>query len=568
MSHPNPPRTSRPPWLRPLLISLAAVVALAIVAVIAVVVVDPFAPRTSAEATVGDGGFTASVDGVTVTGPAGVAPAGTRVTVTSISAPLPDDVRSFSEVVGTAVEVVLGDGLQPLLPLELTFRVDDGADPSRVFVLAEDESTGTGVAFTESSVDAVSGTVTAQVEHLSWFAPVAVDERTFSERVRDWIGEFAGTGSARPECFGVAPPEGPQFTAVRDDVVWPCLRRGGDGTGWELHSNSGLVWEVLTAPTAAYEPLTALTVPGILTAALANRLVAAGALEGDTVMLPLETLRGAFTDDSGGRFALRVEPGLSQLTTIMFGLSMILPEKWITLIERATCLFDVIKTATSSPSGESFRAILACAGSILAGAGGALIGIILTGPGLLATQLEGLARELMQTNTVEFRLGYADPNQVDGISADARWLYELPQESVPNPARQVSAVVPVDGHDVVFSHSSSVWVGCGGSDHEVWFFLDGNYSSLSFALGMLAHTPPGLTATFEIEAVGEEWWRYPFPWEYAEPLGSWSVTRGTVIARQTLPVDGIWFVIVRARTADPCGTADIGYGALLDAYVE
>jgi hypothetical protein len=539
------------------------VVAAALTALLTATALTACVPGDSSRVVVGGEGFVARIAGVTVSGPAGVAPEGTEVRLEAIDAPLPTDVTEFSAAVGTAISLTLDGGkLQPAEPLEVEFTVPESEDP--VFVIGEDSSTGTGTAFVESEWDPERRVVTATVDHLSWFSPVAVDEEKFSDKVADWIEQSAGVNTARPECVGA--DEKLRFSSIPDNIVWPCAEERGGAVEWSLQSNSGLVWEVLTEPQADYEPLTALTLSGIATIELA-KTVAAG-LKGDTVLLPLETLKGSFElGEAPYTIALQVEPGLSQVTTLLFGLSMMFPSKWLDLISQAECLVDVVKTATSSPSGESWRTVWGCVASILTGAGGTLLSILMTGPGLFATQMDGLSRELSQTNAVQFTLGYSDPTQLDDKPSGASWLYELPQEIVADPAEEVAAPVPVGDSTVVFQHSSSVWVGCEGKAHKIIFYLDGDYTELSFGLGLQAHAPEGMTADIEIRAVAEEDSRFVLPENYSGEIGRWSITRGQPLERQTVDVTGVWSVSVSAITSTPCGSADIGYAALLDAYV-
>lgn len=521
-------------------------------------------PGRSARASVGAGGFDVSIQGVHVIGPAGVAPEGTLVEVKAIDLPLSREVSSFAAPVASGVEITLdGGAVQPQEELQIVFEVPADSGSSNLFVLGEDESTGTGVAFVDSVWDAEHSTLTATVSHLSWFGAVDVDGDALSTKVGDWINQSLGVESAKPDC--VDADSALHFSKVPDDVVWPCAEETAGGASWSLQSNSGLVWEVLSEPKAHYDPLTALGLTGIATIEAVN-LIGPG-LEGDTVVIPMETLTGSFGGQSPYTIALQVEPGLSQIATIMFGLSMIFPTKWVELASRAECLVDVVQAATSSPSGETVRTILGCVGDFLEGAGGGLIGILLTGPGLLASQLEGIAREISQTNTVQFTLGYSDATQVASLPPGAAWLYELPQEIVPHDAEQVAASVPVGDKVVVFRNSSSVWVGCDGDVHVEIFYLDGEYSELSFGLGLLEHTPDGMSASFQMRVVGEDDSHFVLPQSFATDVGQWTLQRGTILERQTVSVEGVSSVALYSATDDACGTADIGYGALLDAYV-
>lgn len=542
----------------------ARVTASALLVALLVTALTACAPESSRVTTaVGSDGFRVEVGGVTVTAPAGVAPSGTSVVVEVVDAALPSDVTAFASAEGTGVSIVLDGGdLQPSEPLQVTFDVQKGAGGADLFVVGEDPSAGTGVSFVESAWDARESTITATVEHLSWYAPVRVDGEKLSDKIRAWLDESLGVQSAKPSC-----PQSTtlRFSDVRDDVVWPCAAESSRGVDWSLHSNSGLVWEVLTDPKAIYDPLTATSIAGIATIEAVNLI--GSALEGDTVVVPLETLSGRFDEAAPYTIALQVEPGLSQIATVMFGLSMILPKGWVERASKGECLVDIVKAATSSPSGETIRTILGCVGEFLGGTAGALMGIVLKAPGLLATQLQGLVREITQTNTVQFTLGRVDPNQVEALPSGATWLSEIPQEITSRSSEAVVAVVPVGDDDLEFAHSSSVWVGCDGATDTAIFYVDGDYTELNFGLGLQEHTPVGLSAEFVVSVVSVEDSRLIPPQSSATEVARWTVERGTILERQSIPLDGVWSVSISATSQGECGSADIGYGALLDAYV-
>lgn len=517
----------------------------------------------SAKTTVGTDGFTIAISGASASGPAGVVAPGTSVRMEAIDAPIPREVAAFAQVAGAAVSLTL-NGSQPLAPVEVAFDVSEGADSDLLFVIGEDAASGTGVSFVESSWDAAEEKLVASVEHLSWFAPVKVDTDKLSDRVAAWINQSLGTRSAKPSCFGSDPDL--EFSSVTDNIAWPCVSESTSGVEWSLQSNSGLVWEILTQPKAAYKPLTALSVTGLATIETV-RLIGDG-LEGDTVLLPLETLRGSLRSGQSATFALQVEPGLSQVATLVWGLSMIFPSKWLDIASNGECMVGVVKAGTSALSGETIHAVLSCMASVLKGAGGKLFGILLTGPALLSTQLEGLAREIARTNTVQFTLGYRDDNQLDSLPAGATWLYGLSKEGTYHSGLKDSAAVPVGDNEVVFENSTTVWVGCNGEVSKTSFYLDADESELSFSLGLQDIAPEGMSAEFLITAIDDEHRRFIFPETYAAELGRWTVTRGEPLDRQSISLDGFWVVTIYAATDSPCGDSDEGYAALLDSYVK
>lgn len=515
---------------------------------------------TTAAVEASDNGFSIAVRGVEVQVPAGATDAGTNVTLDTIEAPIPDDVSTFASPIGTSVAMSL-EGKQPQQPLTATFDVPNDVDPGTVFVLGEDSSTGSGVAFIESTFDNSRSTVTATIDHLSWFTPVVLEEESLTSQVRDWINESLGTSSATPECFGAENEL--EFTAVPDNVVWPCANPSGSGTEWSLQSNSGLVWQVLTKPTSSYEPLTSLSLSGLATAALYNSIK--GSLKGDTVMLPLETLEAKFTATPPYEIALKVEPGLSQVATIMWGLSMILPSKWMDVASSGECLANIVQAATSSISGETMRTVFECIGSVLEGTGGDILGIMLTGPGLLATQLEGIGREIMQTNAVQFELDYRNNDRVGKLPGAAAWLYDLPNNL--KSADQLHSDLPVlIGDDpVTFSNSTQLITRCYPANTSQSFSNWDNWTRMSFAIALTDQVPKDASITVSIGMATEAG-------SVPNATMSWTLKPGESIPRQELDITGVrsvW-VFVEPSMPIPCGNDifAVEVAQLLDAYME
>ncbi|TFD11313.1 hypothetical protein E3T26_12885 [Cryobacterium sp. TMT1-21] len=517
--------------------------------------------ETTATVEAGDGGFSIAVHGVEVKAPAGTTNVGTRVQLDTIDASLPEDVSTFATPTGTAISLTL-EGKQPQKSLTATFDIPKEVDPATVFIIGEDPSTGSGVAFVESTFDTSRSTISASVEHLSWFSPVVVEEESFSNQVRDWINESLGTSSDAPDCFGEKNEL--MFSPVTDNVVWPCATETATGATWSLQSDSGLVWQVLTEPTAQYEPLTSLSVSGIATAAVYNQIK--GALKGDSVMLSLETLKAEFSEAPPYTIALKVEPGLSQVATIMWGLSMILPKKWMDLAASGECLVGIVKAGTSSISGESLRSTLGCVGSALEGTGAAILGILLTGPGLLATQLQGLAREITQTNAVQFTLGYRNTNRVGELPSEATWLDDLPQEINPREAMDESASISIDGTHLSFPNSTNFWVGCGGEVDDTTFYPDSDFTTLNLASAVEDIAPEGMTVLVQIGVLYEEGLTPVL--EDRTKIAEWTVQKGTITPRQEIDISGVVALHIYTSTTDECSDEDKGYLVLLDPFVK
>lgn len=517
---------------------------------------------TTATVTASDGAFSIAVRGVEVQLPAGATDEGTDVRLEAIDAPIPPDVSTFATATGVGIALTL-EGKQPQQPLTATFDVPPDIDPESVFVIGEDATTGSGVAFVDTTFNAARSTISATLTHLSWFTPVVVEEQSFSVQLRDWINEALGTSSTAPECL--EEESDLQFSPVSDNVVWPCATVAGSGAEWKLHSNSGLVWQVRTEPVAQYRSLTTLSISGGATAAVYNQIQ--GALEGDSVMLSMETLEGSFTDPPPYKIALKVEPGLSQVATIMWGLSMILPQRWMDLASEGECLIGVVQSAVSSVSGETLRSVLECVESVLTGSAGDILGILLTGPGLLATQLQGIAREIMQTNAVQFTLSHRNQDGVDHIPEEAAWLYDLPNNL--KSADQLHSDLPVLIGDerVRFPNSTQLMTRCYPANTVQSFEISKDWTSMNFAIALTELVPAGASVTIGIGMVN----RTDSATRVPDAAISWTLKPGDSLPRQQLDITDVQIVRVYVESSEPipCGNdifaAEVAQ--MIDAYV-
>lgn len=138
----------------------------------------------------------------------------------------------------------------------------------------------------------------------------------------------------------------------------------------------------------------------------------------------------------------------------------------------------------------------------------------------------------------------------------ATWLSAVPSEAGENSGRGVDVAIQRIDQTLTFPSSTSQWIGCQGSVAETTYQLDGQYTTLSLAFGLLVHTPEGLTVHLEIGVDGA-----------SKPLLRESVTVGTVLERQELDVTGASTLTVRASTDDQCTISSTAYGAFLDTWL-
>lgn len=537
--------------------AIAGAVAIALAIAVSITVTSLVQPRSSATTTVGEHGFELAVDGVAARGPAGVAPPGTEVRLDIVDHEMTADLGQFATTIGSTVRLELGDDLQPSAPIELIFDVAAG-EGGQPFVLGQSDESPLGAEFLETTWSAEDGRLTAQAEHLSWFSPVRVDSASLGERFGTWISEFLGSRTSPPACYGEEVRfRGLTFTidAVQDDVVWPCLVPDEDTLRLSLQSNSGLVWEVLTFPEGTPAPQSATSLSGAVTLALFNQMDAV--LEGVGVVVPRETFATDFSAADAFRVVeVQVEPGLSQVATIMWGLDLLFPASWLEKVARAECLIDIVTSTTSGASADILRTILSCVGTFLGGAVGAVVSILLSAPALLAAQLEGIFREIADSNNVRFDVNAtAGELIVTPLPAGATWLYDIDGASgTSTSGDRDDASVVVGGSVATFPHATNQWVGCSGSVAEATYPLDGE-NILSLAMGIQTHAPSGLTAHVRVRVDGVI-------------ILEQSVADGSVAPRAVLDIAGASELTFEAWTDDDCGGASKGYLALIDAYVQ
>jgi hypothetical protein len=105
-----------------------------------------------------------------------------------------------------------------------------------------------------------------------------------------------------------------------------------------------------------------------------------------------------------------------------------------------------------------------------------------------------------------------------------------------------------------YPSSTGMWVGCDGSAATVTYRLDHNFSRLTAAAGLQAHTPDGLTARVTITGDGRQ-------------LSGFIASKTTTVPVD-VPLIGINSLVVSAVVDQgTCGASDIPYGALGDAVL-
>ena len=358
-------------------------------------------------------GFIVDLKGVAVSSSSGIAPIGTSVRARLVEHGLTADVQAFADPIGSGVEIVLGDGIQPTSPLTITFAANAFSEWRSVEAANEDlfpvvfasREGGSGVEFADANL-LPNGSIVVTAEHLSIFQPALVS----ISKLGRWFGEQVEIGlelrSNKPDCVGdsnLAPDW--SISVVPNLVLWTCVVQHGDDLDIALTNNSPYVW--LVSSTQAY-PLE----PEIPTTSLVGGAVDLLALQ----FIDLETTRPIIPPDGSVNYSTITyddeyvfEVALSAPLTVANGtlniLSAVLPFKKIQAIGKAQCLIDAAVTITAEPYesiGERTSTVISCAGSIVKGLGGVVLSALAAGPSA-GRAFDGIS-ELNRDGTDEFTI--------------------------------------------------------------------------------------------------------------------------------------------------------------------
>jgi len=514
----------------------------------------------NATAEISDNGFTLELaDGVTVSGDAAVAPIGSSVSAELVADQLTGDYANFATPVAPSVDVVLeGDG-QPESPITISFTFDEeeaaALRPDRLFVIGESVDPSRGAEFAEGTWDADTLTMTAVVDHLSWYTVAQVDDEQLGNQFGAWLGELASVRTPRPDC--VDEPTSPSGLYVLADPsppsAWVCAQETPAGVELTLYSNSGLVFGILAQPDPTeYGPLLDASLFGPPTVLAVEYARQAGAARGDAFLMPGNSMDLIYDGEfPSPTIEIKVDPGLSQLSTLTFGAGMLLPEG----VGEVPGTYDCMVSALEAVSGSAAPALFNCLGAAVGGVGGDLLDIIATGPGLLASQFEGIGREVTGTNVERFNVYLVAGDALREVPSGGTWLYERALGGTNTSGERDLASVALPGNEsATYPFSTNQWLSCTENPSDSTYALDGQYNTLEFALAVQTHAPPQLVADFTIEADGAV-------------IYQTTVDRGRPTERLSVDVTGVRELRVLGLTPSRCGGADKGYGALVQAYL-
>jgi hypothetical protein len=406
---------------------------------------DPVAPARAGGTAVTEQGVSLTVDGVSVTGPPGVAPVGTAITATTSADKPSGKAATMFSGGGAAIQVSFDRGVQPALPLSITFpytgRVPDGA----AAVLLTKPSGTEATQLIPATFDLARHTITATVNHLSSFWAGFFDFGKMNSTVKDFLGQTIGLTAAKPSCAGQAAKTTDGGTITLDgDVtgapVWPCVRVEDGEAVVTLTPNSPLPWRIRATPSATLDP------PGTVDSSKAvvlaaydtlvkNRPYAEGLLVPGvplTYRLPTAKLPGVI--------AGQADVGTYLGMALLFGVEEALDVFNLDLgrggvgIDALRCLGDAVEAAhigtQSKPDAiASFaKATMSCVGTAAAAAGHevpgpvkVVIGILTTGISLVVAGLQGAALSLTGKDKFTVRLTpHAPPVNLTAFAAE--WL--------------------------------------------------------------------------------------------------------------------------------------------------
>ncbi|WHT22566.1 hypothetical protein N8J89_16330 [Crossiella sp. CA-258035] len=400
---------------------LAVVVCLLAGAVVVVVWPAEDAPGTVPySATVGADGVSLEAEGVTVRGPAGVAPAGTKLTLSKAATPA-QDTTGLAVPSGPGATLHL-DGRQPAAPLTVSLPVTGEQPPESAPVVLTRPSGATSTTLLPATHDLQRRTITAQVSHLSdfWaaFAPF--------NRMVDTVGKFAtdslGITSPRPDCTG-APAKasdgttvdlgGGDYSAGATPVVWPCVRIEGQTAVVTLTANTPLPWRVSPHPDAKLDPPGTLEVSKAIVLSAYRTLVTKHPYR-DGLLVPSGSVTYRFPLSAlPGKITGEVDPITHLGLTLVFGIDMLLKAFGLDtqgLADKAEVIGCVGAAAEAASTGtqpvesivKMIRSAFSCVGVVTKALGGELgvraelvLALLGGAVGLLAGALQGIVATVL-----------------------------------------------------------------------------------------------------------------------------------------------------------------------------
>lgn len=388
----------------------------------------PSADR-GAKAEVTQQGVSLTFDDISITGSAGVAPAGAVLSAdTRYDVPFGKGASMFTGT-GKMLHLELTGGAQPAKPLSVRFTVNAPIFTGTSAVVLTNQSDSTETHLIPATFDSDHHTLTAEVDHLSSFWPGFFDFGKLSDSVKRFAGQTTGVTAARPGCAAQSTATSGDGTTVTLDgavtgaPVWSCVRLENGQAVVTMTPNSPMPWLLHAAPDATLEP------PGTVDVSKAVVLVGYDTLiktkpytEGllipgvpRTYRFPVARLPGVITGkvDSGTYLGMALLFGIEEALAV-FNIDL---GRLETAADTVRCLGDAIEAAhlATPPSAEAVaaltKAVLSCVSTAATTASRqapgplkVVIGILTTGVSLVAAGLQGVVHTVTGTDTFTINL--------------------------------------------------------------------------------------------------------------------------------------------------------------------
>lgn len=372
---------------------------------------DSYPPSSlEPETKVSKTGFTVSVGGITATGPAGVAPVGTEVTLREV--PTPPEFAELELRGSPVVDISLAGEAQPAVPVTLSWTIPAGIPPASVaFIISE----GAGQPWRGIPVTIAGNQATVRIDHFSlgWFG----DGTKLVQRMADVTNAYLGqTYSAPASCVQKAQINGFDIavTNSRTDYVHACIRAEGGKLVVTAASNSPYVFPVrvqhfATMRTEGVPP----SLESLVTMTVARNL------HGDKwngYLLPGGSVSAEYQSsdlEANPEFQVltgEMDPSLGLIGIALAGAKMLVPQgesldTVLTRVELAECVANILRTAGTKSvvgAGEVMPGVLNCVSaeaSALDSEGAAFglsvgTAVITSLAGYLTTQVRGIGDAL------------------------------------------------------------------------------------------------------------------------------------------------------------------------------
>jgi hypothetical protein len=379
----------------------------------------------SSSAVVGAGGVLLEFEGITVRGPADVAPPGTVLTASRTAEAPTGRALELATATGLGVTLSLG-GLQPAAPLTVTMPLDraPGADEAGVLVTRPGGSSDT--LLIPATYSAERRTVTAEVRHLSDFWAGMTAFSRMADSIGGLLTQTLGISSPRPSCTA-EPAEtadgspvtvsGYDFSATASPVVWPCVVIDGDTASVTLVANTPLPWRTTPEPDAELAAAVDLDVSKAVTLAAFRTLMTDRPYR-EGLIVPGASVTYRFpVADLPGEIRGKADPLTLAGMVLLLGLDLVVKTFGIDTkdiagnVEAITCVGDAVEAARADgkPIADGVaalaRAVLSCLGTVARALGGVLatpVELVLTliagGVSLLAGNLMGILASVLDVD--------------------------------------------------------------------------------------------------------------------------------------------------------------------------